>query len=522
MKDTEVTYTQDSQGWCDEHAISRSECGCSFGPFDSDPIPLRQKPAVPEFPVDALPSVLQRYVLAIAEATQTPVDMAAMIALGTASASVAGRVTVRIKVDWSVGTNLYVIVAMDPGNRKSSVLESARRPLDDLERELMDEMSPVIQTARAKKEFRESAAASLKKKKSANAGAEYEQAVLDANSIEVPSMPKLFIEDATPEAIVVAADEQDGRIAVSSDEGGGILAIFAGRYSNGQKNLEVVLKGWDSRSYRVNRVGREARIIDSLTLTFLLTLQPGVLKLNAEEDEEASRGYLERFLYSMPKSYVGWRKTNPEPVPEDVEEDYYGLVYELGKKYFPKSSAVELTLDEEALQVSNEIAEKHEVWARPDGYLGKGLLRGWGSKLHGRIAAIAGVLHMSEDDGTGPISADTFRRADRIGDYLAAHAVAAFAHMDSTPPHAKAEVVLEVVAENQLEEFSVRDLMRKLHGRSKGGFDRASTYDEPIETLVAFGWITQLETGEQNRGRPRNPKYVPHPSVFTRMATVTA
>jgi hypothetical protein len=52
----------------------------------------------------------------------------------------------------------------------------------------------------------------------------------------VPAIPRLFVDDCTPERLASLMIEQGERIAVFSDEGG-VFDILAGRYSNGIPNL---------------------------------------------------------------------------------------------------------------------------------------------------------------------------------------------------------------------------------------------------------------------------------------------
>lgn len=77
---------------------------------------------LPAFPVDALPEVIRRYVLAVAESTQTPVDMAAVEALGIVSLCCQGKYFIRGNADWAEPLNTYMVVIMEPAERKSSVL----------------------------------------------------------------------------------------------------------------------------------------------------------------------------------------------------------------------------------------------------------------------------------------------------------------------------------------------------------------------------------------------------------------
>lgn len=102
----------------------------STGPIVWDtPIPFDEY-ALPTFPVDALPEVIRRYVLAVAESTQTSVDMAAVEALGVVSLCSQGKYFIRGNADWTEPLNTYAVVILPPAERKSSVLSMMIHPVE--------------------------------------------------------------------------------------------------------------------------------------------------------------------------------------------------------------------------------------------------------------------------------------------------------------------------------------------------------------------------------------------------------
>ncbi len=68
--------------------------------------------------------------------------MPAMFALGVLATLAGGRVEVEPSEGWREGTNLFVVVATDPGSRKSAVLRDMTAPLLGLERLLLEEVRP--------------------------------------------------------------------------------------------------------------------------------------------------------------------------------------------------------------------------------------------------------------------------------------------------------------------------------------------------------------------------------------------
>ncbi|SMX65437.1 Protein of unknown function (DUF3987) [Brevibacterium sp. Mu109] len=487
-----------------------------------EPTPLNPTPTVPGFPVDALPDWWADYVSALSTATQTPADMVASVTLGVLSTCMSGRVTVQPGPQWSEPTNLYTTVAMPPGTRKSSVFSAATRPLREVEKELAESARPLIEQQAALKSLREDQANALRKqavKGDSAVESEYLTATTEAQALEVPAVPRLLADDATPEAIASLAATQGGRLAIAAAEGG-IFDIFAGRYNSGVPNLDVLLRGHAGDAYRVDRKGREPEHIESLTLTFILTVQPSVLRQIGETPVEKSRGELERFLYSVPSSSVGYRTINPPPVPPTVAGAYETNVSALARRYADEDTTATLTLDQAATQRFAVVQERVEASLRPDGNLGSPRLIGWGSKLAGAIARIAGIIHLANGHAdSDPIGAESVDAATQIGEYYAGHAVAAFDLMDRTAPNAKAEELLTFIRSHGLTEFSTRDLMVRI---SRSRFPSADDLTETLNVLVDYGWIIPQEIQrKRGPGRPPSPRFTVHPRVFQDGDTVT-
>lgn len=481
-----------------------------------DPIPLNQRPAVPTFPVSALPPVIADYVTSLAEATQTPVDMPAAVALAGVAACIAGRVTVHPNSGWTEPACLYVVTAMEPGNRKSAVFSAITAPIREVEKELMEAAKPAIAQAEALREVKDGELNRLKKSAinspSPETEAEYLQAAQDIAEYAIPVLPRLLADDATPEAIGSLAAAQGGRIAIAAAEGG-IFDIFAGRYSSGISNLEVLLRGHAGDSFTVDRKGRDSEHIESLTLTFVLTVQPSVLRQIGQTSAEKSRGELERFLYAVPESLVGHRTINPDPVPPEVAGRFQDRMKHLARTFASENYTLPLTFDQQAQERFVDVQVKNEHRLRKDGVLGSLRIKGWGSKLSGTVARIAGILHMADGREGTEIAVDLVDAADRIGDYFARHALAAFDLMDAQGENAKAEELLATIRRYGLREFSERDLFTK---SSRSRFPKMLDLSEPMETLLDHGWIVPRDQAVQTGpGRRRSPRFVAHPLTFS-------
>ena len=89
------------------------------------------------------------------------------------------------------------------------------------------------------------------------------------------------------------------------------LETLAGLYSHGSANIDILLKGIDGGEVRVHRKDRSA--ILNPYLTVVLTVQPVVMQNMAGKRAYLGKGVLERFLYVLPQSQLGYRTHNTPP-----------------------------------------------------------------------------------------------------------------------------------------------------------------------------------------------------------------
>jgi hypothetical protein len=95
---------------------------------------------VPPFPVDALPPWVAEMVLAVVEFTQTPLDLAGCLAPAGLSTAAGRRADIEVRPGWRELLNLYTVVAMPPGSRKSAVFAAMTAPLLAAEKVLVEQV----------------------------------------------------------------------------------------------------------------------------------------------------------------------------------------------------------------------------------------------------------------------------------------------------------------------------------------------------------------------------------------------
>ena len=234
---------------------------------------------LPDFPTHALPNVLREWVEAESHATQTPADLAGLLALAVCSACIARRVVVEPRPGWREPVNLFVAVLLEPGNRKSAVFTDATRSVtrtgDRVDRSrTADGGAGTIRPATK----RNAGCKSWKswRPRKATPKARHEAANLAAELAEQaePVLPRLIVDDATSEKLGMMLAEQGGRIASMSPEGG-VFDLMAGLYSkSGIAQFDVYLKGHSGDDLITDRVSRKSVRTPRPAITCGFAIQP--------------------------------------------------------------------------------------------------------------------------------------------------------------------------------------------------------------------------------------------------------
>jgi replicative DNA helicase len=489
------------------------------------PVPLSRSSDLLVFPVVGLTDWLRAFVAAEAEATQTPVDMAAVFGLAAVASIAASHIEVEPVDGWREPVNLFVACAMDPGSRKSAVHRDVTAPVLEYEHSLVQETAFSISEAAS---IRRIAAAHLQKieKQAASAKDNLERLALQEEArvaagalerLDEPTPPRLFTDDATPEALATLLFQNKGQMAVLSAEGG-IFDLMAGRYSNGIPNLDVYLKGHAGDPIRIDRKGRAPEYVERPALTVGVAVQPFVLVKAARLLDFGGRGLFDRFLFSMPAGNVGYRKTNPPPVPADIRNTYNTNLRALAATL--EHGVTILRLTDDASAVLTSWRDELEPRRRPDGDLGH--LQGWSSKLDGSTVRIAGLLHLADTYTTGfekPIAGPTMAAAVDIARYFISHALAAFDHMGADPHLRGARRIVNWLAKEGRTTFTKREC----HIALRPHFERSAELDPALALLADHGWI-RLVPSEHRPGRPSavyqvNPQLVPQNAQNARNST---
>ena len=475
---------------------------------------------LPDFPTYVLPDALRRWVEEESRATQTPADLAAMLALAVCSACIARHVVVEPRPGWREPVNLFTATLLEPGNRKSAVFADATEPLRELEAERIKAARPVV--AREQSERRQKVARlhMLEKIAATKDGDEAAEARREADNLAVeldeqpePVLPRLIVDDATAEKLGMLLAEQGGRIASMSPEGG-VFDLMAGMYSkSGIPQIIVYLMGHSGDDLITDRVGRKSVLVKRPALTCAYAIQPAVIQgLVQQQMAFRGRGLLARFLYAAPHSWIGQRAIAPPPVRDATREAYRWVVRGLAESVSKSEGETVLRLTDDADALLRNWEAEIEAMLDDGGAMEN--IRDWGAKLAGATVRLAAVLYCV-CVLYGPIE-----RIDRqlmgaaidIARYLIPHAEAVLSRILASEATADdACYLLRWIERHGWGEFTKREAQRHCIRR----FPKVDAMDAALAELTRRGFIRPKATDTSGPGRPASQAYEVNPAVFS-------
>jgi hypothetical protein len=468
-------------------------------------------------PAKDLVGVVGQMADAVREAICVPGELPAMMALGVMSVAVHGRWEVKIQAGYSEQLSLWACCVLPSASNKSAVLSALSEPLLLWEQRKRIEVKPLILAAIAECKAAKARIAKLEKQAGSEPDAGIrseiasEIAMIEASLPKVPANPELFTSDCTPEKLGALMSEHGGRFAVIADEPG-IFATLGGRYSGGVANLDAVLSGHSGKASKVHRTMREKVDLPRSYLAMIITAQPGVLERLGDNDEFRDRGFLARFLWTVPKPNLGFRHLDGKPVPQNITEAWGRILTALLDKEPDVDDAGNvipkvIKLSPDAYAAWRTEWEVNEAEMRPSGPWGDDAIRSWAGKYSGTVARIAGVLHCGicppgEEPAAKPISLNIMRTAIALGRKLKSHALRAFGIARVSSDLKMAAKIIGWIQSHSVREFTVRQCVIAC---ARGGANAAVV--GALGILENHGWI-RLDgprKPEGGRGRESHP-----------------
>ena len=463
---------------------------------------------LPPFPVDALPEVLRKYVLAVAEHSQTAPDMAAVIGLGVLAVCLQGKYKVEGTPGYYEPLSLYTVVIAAPGERKSSVMRDMTQYLYEYEKEYNQSRAPEIKANQQQRESLERQISGLQKKleRQEDREMELELQQLQEQLEDTPELKpvRFFADDCSSEALTSLMADNNGIFSVISTEGG-IFDILAGRYSH-KANIDVWLKGHCGDAIYVDRMTRDSERILHPALSAILSIQPSVLDEIMSNTTMTGRGLIARFLYASPPSRIGSRVFRAPPIPPEISSDYRNLVFRLMSQ--PIQNGIQtIRLSDKAMDVIDAYFGVHECFLAGEGQA----ISDWASKYIGTILRVAGLIKCAEmNTFSEEISADIMCRAIEIGKYFLTHAFYAYSMMGTDLSIQKAKFVLAKLKKRSITEIKRSELFQICRGKF---FKKTEELFPTLELLENHGYLRMEEPERKSAGRPADVRIFVNPDV---------
>lgn len=497
--------------------------------FGLSAMPRHDFPLAEAFP-PAL-SWLRDYVAELARSRQVPVDLPAMLVLPFATVASAKKYEAQVFPGWRETNALWVAAAMESGEGKSGVLRALQAPLVAWEKEKREAALGQIarhdndvQTLRQRLRVLRDKVAKGKVGEEAFARAAAER--LGLLEAATPTIPQAFTTDATTEALAQALLENRERFLVAAAEADP-LDVALGRYSrSGDPNLGVWLAGHAGDAYKISRRGRTGEALLAPALSVAICPQPGAMEALFGSRMAQERGFVARFLFSLPRSRAGWRTIEDEPplVPVELEERWSCAVRWLLNLETPTEPEA-VGLCGEAFARLQTLREELELSYRDPSGGRSAASPPWYKKLAGTVVRIALALHVLQlyDDPrqADMIDGDTFRAALAWVPYLEAHLrllLEAATEDSGVPLGLRLLQWLDKAGPVELRgfTFSRRDAFNAVRRRGGSAVATVDQVDPALGLLVEGGWIRaagRAEARGPRGGRPPSPRFEVRPDL---------
>jgi hypothetical protein len=379
-----------------------------------------------EFPVDALPESIRRFVKETAISAGCPVDFVGVAALVALGAAIGNTYSVAIKKDWTESSLLYAAIVAEPGSKKSPALTKVAAPVWKKQSELTSSYKVQKRQYDVDKDRRDRR----------NRGSEdSEEEVSDAPVEPIPG--RVIVDDTTVEAVLPILQQNSRGLLCAKDE----LSAFVNsmnQYKNGKgSDKQVYLSMWNQSPAMVDRKSnKEPILVEKPFVGLVGAIQPDVLKGIRQASND---GFMERFLFSYPEwltEYFTVEEVSDEAriSYETVFEALYGIEVRTNSEDSPDPRVISMSLDarEKFAQYYNSLEDE---MSHPDCPT---YMKGANRKLQGytaRIALILSVVKQAEKSGSldqhvlmagnFTVNADEVHSAIQLVEYFKSHAAKA-------------------------------------------------------------------------------------------------
>lgn len=404
---------------------------------------------------------------------------------------------------------LDALTVAEPSFKKSPVISMVKRPYIQFAHDWNENNKQDIFKAQAERNILINQLNALEKKDNVTAE-EIAELQTKLSNIPQSNFRRIVVDDITPESLVHQLEE-NGTLLMISDEAG-MLGNFSGRYSNNIPNLDLLLKSWNGETYISDRATRETIVLKKPYMSICLACQPYVFESMINNSAFRGSGLIARFVYCFPKSNIGSRLYDTQPVPEEVAENYKKLVYRLLSDKFNYHDEKELYLHFDA-KAYQEFVDYYNNFIEPHLVTDMAFCKDWGGKYHGLILRLCGIIHCVKCalNGVNPVeirvNLDTFCNAIEISEYFREQAIYAYSLGDIDIGTVKAERVLNKIRSKHIQQIRQNDLHHLCRCTL---FKNAQDFNETVDMLEEYGYIRRITSKGTNNKTVTDIAVNPH------------
>jgi hypothetical protein len=469
---------------------------------------------LPEIGCEILPGALGEMAAAVTRHAQTPPALAVLMALSAVALAAQRSYVVQPTddPDYVEPLCLWALVGLQSGSRKTPVLNILLAPVHDWEERARKQLAPKVAERFAVRQVAEKRIETLKAaaaKEDDPAKRRKLQDELQKVKHEMPDaldLPRLVVGDVTPERTQQLLMENQGGLAIVSDEPA-VLEVLAGAYGTGGAILDVFLKGYSASPVHVERQTRSAHLTYP-TVTMALAIQTDILADLGTNRRFRDSGLLARMLFAVPPTTIGRRNPRQISIIDPAVKAAYARAIEalLNARMQQDVRPSALTFDPVAQELYFEFAEYIEAQMRPGQPLEP--LSDWASKLPGQASRIAALLHLVADGPNRPVGAAAMSRAVQLCRWLVDHALHVFRLLGADQTEGDALALLRWVVREGHQQLYRSKAQKALEGR----FRTVDRLKEACARLHEWNAIS-AELAQVNKHARPSPYYDVNPAV---------
>lgn len=468
----------------------------------------RQAPPCPDYPIEALGSVLAPACQTIIRATQAPPALVAQSFLSAAGLAAQGHADVVIDGRRSPISNFFITIG-ESGERKSAVDAFCLKAHREFEEGLRAKYKVLRDAYSIEKAAYDKTRDKILAEKNTGQSDRVKQLTALGPGPTAPLEPSILLEEPTYEGLVKLLDIGQPSVGLFAHEGG----TFIGGHGMNQESLLRMLAGisalWDGRAITRTRGGDGNKHIPGKRLSMHLMCQSQIADMLLNNDIAKQQGFLSRCLLAKPDSTAGTRMyVEMNPAEEGSMRIYYNTIDTILKKAPPLKSDSINELEPRTLSLTPEAKRQ---WIRFHNGIESNMastkslsrIRGFSSKVPEHALRLAGVLAFMDDYNATDISQDCLQRAIALMEFYVKEALRLADITASGPDLVLAEQLLLWLKARGNTAVSLVEIYQ----RGPAAIRDAIKARKIMGILIEHGWARPAMTPVEYDGTPRKEAF---------------